>query len=86
MASTCRGYIYTGVTSNLKQRVYQHREGTFGGYSAHRHTIRLVWHEQHGTMEYAIRREKQLKSWNRAWKINLIEEKNPGWKDLYDGL
>jgi len=85
-ASGTRGYMYIGVTSNLKQRIWQHKEATFGGYSAWRGTDKLVWYEQHGTMEYAIKREKQLKAWKRDWKITLVEKSNPLWKDLYYGL
>jgi putative endonuclease len=82
MANRQYGAIYTGVTSNLTQRVHQHREGSFEGFSKDTETKILVWFEQHGTMELAIGREKRIKNWNRQWKINMIEEKNPEWKDL----
>ena len=64
------------------QRVHQHREGSFEGFSQDNDTKILVWFEQQGTMELAITREKRVKNWNRQWKINMIEEANPDWKDL----
>jgi putative endonuclease len=82
MASGFHGTIYIGVTSNLLQRIAQHREGTFGGFTADYGCHRLVWFEPHGTMESAILREKQLKNWRREWKLALIEEANPAWRDL----
>ena len=82
MASCRNGTLYIGVTSNLLQRIAQHREGTFGGFTT-KHAIKmLVWFEQHATMEHAINREKRLKKWNRAWKLELIEKVNPAWRDL----
>jgi putative endonuclease len=78
--------MYIGVTSNLVQRIWQHKEGTFVGYSAQRGTSKLVWFEMHEIMESAIHHEKKLKSWNRDWKINLIESKNPEWRDLYNEI
>jgi len=82
VASGFHGTIYVGVTSNLLQRVYQHREGTLGGFTAEYGCKRLVWFEAHETMEAAIAREKQLKNWRRAWKLALIEAGNPTWRDL----
>ena len=82
VASGFHGTIYTGVTSNLLQRVCQHREGTFGGFTARHACKRLVWFEMQGDMEHAIRREKQVKNWSRAWKVALIDEANPRWRDL----
>jgi len=82
MASGFHGTLYTGVTSNLLQRVYQHREGTLGGFTERYGCKRLVWFEMHGSMESAIAREKQLKNWRRDWKLALIEEANPTWRDL----
>ena len=82
LASHKNGTLYGGVTSNLVQRLYQHREGLFEGFSKERSTVRLVWFEQHGTMESSIPREKRIKKWNRQWKINLIEAENPDWRDL----
>jgi putative endonuclease len=82
MASGFHGTIYTGVTSNLLQRVAQHRAGTFGGFTLKYEVKRLVWFEMHGSMEHAILREKQIKNWLRSWKVALIEETNPLWRDL----
>ena len=76
------GTLYTGVTSNLYQRVHQHRTGTFPGFSKAHGLKRLVWYEPFETMTAAIRREKVLKRYLRAWKINLIERENPNWDDL----
>jgi putative endonuclease len=86
MANRRQGALYTGVTSNMMQRIYQHREETFGGHSKRVGTKMLVWVEQHGTMETAVIREKRIKNWNRQWRINLIEAENPDWKDLAIGL
>jgi putative endonuclease len=69
--------LYVGVTSNLLQRVYQHRSGLIEGFSKDYGIQRLVWFESGGSMEEAIRREKQIKKWIRQWKINLIEQANP---------
>ena len=82
MASGRNGTLYIGVTSNLLQRIAQHRAGSLGGFSARYGTKMLVWCEPHSTMENAIVREKQLKKWNRGWKLRLIEEGNPTWLDL----
>ncbi len=82
MASGKRGYDYIGVTSNIAQRVYQHKNRLIEGYSKRRNTSFLVRYEQFETMELAIAREKQLKNWHREWKFNLIESDNPGWRDL----
>ena len=82
MASGFHGTIYIGVTSSLLQRIWQHREGSLGGFTARYECKRLVWFEMHGSMESAIAREKQLKNWTRAWKLALIEERNPTWRDL----
>lgn len=70
------------MTSNLLARIHQHRDGTFEGFTKDHGVKRLVWFEQHATMEHAITREKRLKKWQRAWKIRLIEEANPRWRDL----
>ena len=82
LTSGRNGTLDIGVTSNLMQRIHQHREGTFGGFSKKYSTHRLVWFEQHATMEHAITREKRLKKWERAWKLNLFEKDNPRWRDL----
>ena len=86
LASARNGTLYTGVTSNLLQRIAQHREGILGGFTAQHGVKMLVWFEQHSTMEYAIQREKRLKKWNRAWKLKLIEDQNPAWRDLAEDL
>jgi len=82
VASGRNGTLYTGVTSDLPGRVFQHRAKTFSGFSAEYGCNRLVWFEAHAEMEPAILREKQIKKWNRAWKIALIEKENPTWRDL----
>ena len=83
MANRKHGTIYVGVTSNLVQRIWQHREGVGGGFTARYGCKQLVWFELHGTMENAILREKQLKAGSRAKKVALIEADNPDWQDLY---
>tara|TARA_B100001123_G_scaffold315377_1_gene353061 strand:+ start:140 stop:454 length:315 start_codon:yes stop_codon:yes gene_type:complete len=82
LASHYRGRLYTGVSSDLLARLHQHRDGTFGGYTAERDIKRLVWFEAHDDIEVAIRREKTIKRWPRQWKFNVIEETNPQWRDL----
>lgn len=86
VASRRNGTIYTGVTSNLIQRIHQHRTGTLPGFTADHDCHRLVWFERHETMETAIQREKRIKKWNRDWKQNLVERANPHWSDLATGL
>lgn len=83
LASQRNGTLYIGVTANLIQRIWQHREGLAEGFTKKYHVKTLVWYEQHATMESAIAREKALKKWNRAWKLKLIEETNPQWLDLW---
>jgi putative endonuclease len=82
MASHHQGTLYVGVTSDLLQRLHQHREGLIEGFTKDYGVQRLVWFEQHATMEDAIIREKRIKKWNRAWKVSLIEQANSGWRDL----
>ena len=86
LASKRNGTLYVGVTSDLVQRVWQHRSALVEGFTMRYRVHRLVWYEVHETMESAILREMALKKWNRAWKIRLIEEINPAWKDLYDAI
>ena len=86
IASKRNGTLYLGVTSNLTQRIAQHREGAFEGFAKKHGCKMLVWFEAHSTMDYAITREKQLKKWNRGWKLRLIEEGNPDWHDLAPGF
>lgn len=83
MASQRNGTLYIGVTSNLIQRVWQHRNHVVEGFTDKYNVNCLVWFEQHETMESAIAREKAIKKWNRAWKLKLIEKQNPEWNDLW---
>ncbi|MGL4995243.1 MAG: GIY-YIG nuclease family protein [Deefgea sp.] len=80
------GTLYVGVTSNLVQRIWQHKEGLIEGFSQKYGLKMLVWYEQHATMESAIAREKAIKEWQRAWKLTLIEKMNPSWRDLYPDI
>ena len=86
LASKPRGTLYVGVTSNLVQRVWQHKSALVEGFTRRYKVHKLVWYEVHETMESAIVREKALKKWNRAWKVRLIEEGNQAWADLYEGV
>jgi putative endonuclease len=86
MANRYRGTIYIGVTSALWLRVWDHKNGRLPGFTSQYRMGRLVWYEHRHTMEVAIRREKQLKEWQRAWKMRLIEEMNPEWRDLHDDI
>jgi putative endonuclease len=86
LASQRNGTLYVGVTSNLLQRVWQHKSNLILGFTRDNAVHRLVWYEQHAAMDSAILREKMLKRWNRAWKIQLIENSNPYWRDLYQDL
>ena len=83
LASARNGTLYIGVTSDLHARTWQHREHMADGFTKQYDVTRLVWYELHGGMVEAITREKQLKKWNRAWKIRLIEDRNPTWSDLW---
>ncbi|GAA0856321.1 GIY-YIG nuclease family protein [Aliiglaciecola litoralis] len=80
------GVLYVGVTSNLKQRIYQHKRRKSDGFTKKYNLHSLVYFEIFDDNYHAICREKQLKKWHRAWKIKLIEKTNPQWRDLYDGL
>jgi putative endonuclease len=86
MASRRHGTIYTGVTSRLPGRVFEHREELIAGFTKKYGVHRLVWYEPHESMIAAIRGEKSIKKYPREWKINLIERENPYWDDLYPGL
>lgn len=81
-----RGTLYIGVTSDLVKRVYQHKNDYIDGFSKQYSTHTLVYFELFGDMYEAIQREKQLKKWKRVWKLELIEENNPSWKDLYNEI
>ena len=80
------GTLYVGVTSNLAQRVWQHKEGLVEGFTKRYNLKHLVYAERHEDIRNAIQREKNLKHWPRAWKVDLIEAANPDWTDLYDQL
>jgi len=86
LASKRNGTLYTGVTSNLVKRVWEHKQHAVDGFTGKYGVSSLVWYEVHDTMESAIRREKAIKNWKRVWKINVIESINPQWRDLYDDL
>lgn len=86
VASKSRNALYIGVTSNLIQRIWQHKNEVSDGHSKKYKTHDLVHYEVFGDMERAITRERQLKNWHRDWKDNLIAENNPDWEDLYDSL
>ena len=86
MASRRNGTVYTGSTSNLVQRAWQHRNGVVDGFTKRYGCKLLVWFEIHETMESAMLREKQIKAGSRPKKIALVEEMNPGWRDLFDEI
>lgn len=86
MASRPNGTLYIGVTSDLIGRVFQHRSDQVEGFTKRYAVHRLVFFEQHDSMELAIQREKQVKKWNRAWKIDLIRAANPQWQDLWPAI
>lgn len=86
LASERNGTIYIGVTSDLVKRSWEHKNDAVSGFTKQYGVHRLVYYELHGDMLSAIAREKQLKKWNRAWKLELIEEKNSEWKDLWDEI
>ena len=83
LANRYCGTLYTGVTGDLIKQIYQHRESMVDGFSTRYRTHLLVWFEIHNDIREAIRREKQIRRWKRAWKIRLIEESNPQWEDLW---
>jgi putative endonuclease len=80
------GTLYVGVTSQIARRAWEHREGVVEGFTKRYGLKRLVYVERHDEITNAIQREKRMKSWPRAWKINLIRESNPNWDDLYKKL
>ena len=86
LANKRNGTLYIGVTSNLVERVYEHKNNMIEGFSKKYNIHKLAYYEITNDIESAIRREKQLKKWNRKWKMNLIEKSNPEWIDLYYGL
>jgi putative endonuclease len=80
------GTLYIGVTSDLIKRVYEHRNNIIDGFTNKYNIHNLVWYEIHENVQQAIIREKQIKKWNRKWKLELIEKDNPNWNDLYDAI
>ena len=86
LANKRNGTLYTGVTSDLPPRIQLHREGQVEGFTQKYACKLLVWFEQHNLMHEAIKREKQLKRWRRAWKLELIESANPTWRDLFPDI
>ena len=86
LASERNGTIYVGVSSDLIKRVWQHKNHQAGGFTTRYNIHLLVYFEQHADMLAAITREKQIKKWNRAWKIRLIESLNPEWRDLWNEI
>lgn len=83
LSSQYRGTLHTGVTSDLIKRVWQHKSDFVAGFTRKYGVHHLVWYELHATMHEAIAREKAIKEWKRAWKVELIEKGNPQWRDLY---
>ncbi len=86
LASERNGTLYIGSTSNLVQRIYQHKNEVIEGFTKKHNVKLLVYYEQHATLDTALIRENQMKLWKRKWKMNLIEKENPQWLDLYDSL
>jgi putative endonuclease len=86
MASRRNGTLYLGVTNNLQVRAYQHRNGLIDGFTRKHCCTMLVWFEVHEDLQEARLRELQMKKWKRDWKIELIEQTNPQWRDLFDSL
>ncbi len=84
LASRYRGTLYTGVTADLARRTWQHREGSGSAFAKRYDVARLVYAERHERIDEAIAREKAIKKWRREWKIELIEQANPNWNDLFD--
>ncbi|MCY4177074.1 MAG: GIY-YIG nuclease family protein [Endozoicomonadaceae bacterium] len=86
LANDRNGTLYIGVTSYLVQRIWQHKNNQIEGFTSKYQIHRLVWFELHESMSSAILREKQMKKWDRQWKINLIEKHNPNWHDLWESI
>ena len=86
LASRRNGTLYTGVSSDLVQRIWQHKNDLVKGFTQKYRVHTLVWYEVHATMESAIGREKAIKEWKRVWKIELIEALNPEWRNLYEEI
>ena len=86
LASRKNGTLYVGVTSDLIKRIYEHKQNIINGFTKKYSVHTLVYYEIHDDVREAITREKQIKKWNRSWKLRLIEEKNPEWRDLYNEM
>ena len=86
LASRREGALYVGVTADLSQRVWQHKSDFVKGFTSRYNIHSLVWYEAHDSMESAIAREKAIKKWRRQWKIELIVQNNPDWRDLYSDI
>ena len=86
MASKPRGTLYTGVTSERVHRIWQHREGEYPGFTSKYRVKMLVWYEEFADIRDAIQREKTIKHWVRQWKIDLVENENPKWEDLWERI
>ena len=86
LASKRNGTLYIGVTSDLVRRVWEHNNNVVEGFTKRYGVHHLVWYELHENMDSAIKREKQLKEWKRQWKLELIEDANPSWLDLYSSI
>ncbi len=86
LCSKRNGTLYTGVTSDIVKRVYEHKNGLVEGFTKKYNVHHLVWYEIHESAESAIVREKQIKKWERAWKLKIIEKENPQWIDLYKSI
>jgi putative endonuclease len=84
LASQRNGTLYVGITSNLSKRIWEHKNHVVKGFTADYNVNQLVYYEIHNDINVAIQREKTLKGWRRKWKLELIEMKNPDWKDLYN--
>jgi putative endonuclease len=83
LASIKNGTLYVGVTSDLVKRIWEHRNDVVEGFTKRYGVHQLVWYEIHESMDSAVQREKRLKEWKRKWKVQLIENRNPNWEDLY---
>ncbi|MGJ3231213.1 MAG: GIY-YIG nuclease family protein [Oceanicaulis sp.] len=86
LASRRNGTLYCGSTIHLARRIFEHKEGVNSRFPAKYGVTRLVWYELHGEIGAAVQREYRIKQWKRAWKLRLIEEMNPTWRDLYEDL
>jgi len=86
LASKRNGTLYTGVTSDLVKRIWEHKNDMVEGFTKRYSVHTLVWYELHESMESAILKEKRIKEWERIWKLQLIESNNPNWQDLYHNI